>query len=175
MAAAYPAASRLLRGQWGQGANAAGSVQGSPLSPLLCNIVLHEFDMALKRAGYHLVRYADDWVITCGSEQEAQQALEFAARRLASLRLQLNADKTRIIRFEQGLEFLGYKFDRFLLTATPAPTSTQPPIKLLGKPAAALCELRDKTGPKLQQLSKQAADQVKGQAARVGKWFKRDK
>lgn len=172
--AAYPAASRYLKRQLGSGINdGRGAVQGSALSPLLCNIVLHEFDVAMRRAGYHLVRYADDWVVICRSEQEARQALEFAARRLAALRLQLNPDKTRIIRFEQGLEFLGYKFDRFLLTATPAPTSTQPPIKLLGQPASALGELRDKAGPKLKLLGHQVAEQAKDRASRIGKLFKR--
>lgn len=184
-AAVYPAASRFLRkqinGSSGSGITSAnwgsrGAVQGSALSPLLCNIVLHEFDVAMRRAGYHLVRYADDWVVTCRTEQEAQQALEFAARRLSGLRLELNPNKTRVIRFEQGLEFLGYKFDRFLLTATPAPTSTQQPIKLLGKaPAAALGELRDKAGPKLKLLGQQMTQQACDQAARVSKLFKREK
>lgn len=174
IAAAYPAASRLLRKQLGgSGGQSKGAVQGSALSPLLCNIVLHEFDVAMRRAGYHLVRYADDWVVTCRTEQEAQQALEFAARRLASLRLQLNPDKTRVIRFEQGLEFLGYKFDRFLLTATPAPTSTQQPIKLFGKAPAALSELRDKTGPKLKLLGQQMTQQARNQVSRVSKILNR--
>jgi hypothetical protein len=172
-AAAYPAASRFLRRQLGSGVEGRGAVQGSALSPLPCNTVLHEFDVAMRRAGYHLVRYADDWVVTCRTEQEAQQALEFAARRLSSLRLQLNPDKSRVIRFEQGLEFLGYKFDRFLLTATPAPTSTQQPIKLFGKQGTALGELRDKAGPKLKLLGHQVTQQARDQAARVGKMFKR--
>jgi RNA-directed DNA polymerase len=164
--AAYPAATRYLRERR---QSQTGAVQGSALSTLLCNIVLHEFDVALTRAGYHLVRYADDLVITCGGEQEAREALAFAARRLAALRLQVNSDKTRIIRFEQGLEFLGYKFDPFLLTAKPAATSTQQPIKLLREAPAALGDLRDKAGPKLAQLAQQA----KGQAARVSKLFKK--
>lgn len=173
--AAYPAAARFVRGQLGGRAGAMGAVQGSPLSPLLCNIVLHEFDVAMKRAGYHLVRYADDFVVTCRTEDEAKEALEFAARRLAALRLQINQEKTRVIRFEQGLEFLGYKFDRFLLTATPAPTSTQQPINILREGAAAVGELREQAAPKLAQLGQRVSQQAKEQAARVGKLFKRDK
>ncbi len=126
--AAYPKAARLIRKHWSAGANGVGAVQGSALSPLLLNIVLHELDLEMQRAGCHFVRYADDWVVTTRDEESARKALDFATRKLAGLRLCVNPEKTRIIRFEQGLEFLGYKFDPFLLTATPPPASTQQPI-----------------------------------------------
>ncbi len=175
--AAYPAASRFVRKQMGQGTGQVGAVQGSPLSALLCNIVLHQFDLEMTRAGYRLIRYADDFIITTRTEAEAQAALALAGRKLTGLRLQLNPDKTRIIRFERGLDFLGYKFDPFLLTATPPPTATQPPIKLLlSKAPAAMAELRDKAAPQLTriaQFGKQAADRAKQQAARASGYFKR--
>lgn len=172
--AAYPAASRLIRGRWGNRSGSAGAVQGSALSPLLCNIVLHEFDVAVTKAGFRLVRYADDFVITCRDEQEARQALDFAGRKLAELRLQIHPEKTRILRFEQGLEFLGYKFDPFQMTATPAPTSTQQPIKVLLREApAALNEWRAKATPVVAQFGKQAVKQVKTGAARVVALLKR--
>lgn len=141
------------------------------------NIVLHSFDVTMTRAGYRLIRYADDFIITTRTEAEAQTALALAGRKLAELRLQLNPDKTRILRFERGLEFLGYKFDPFLLTATPPPTATQPPIRLLlNKAPAAMAELpsaiaglKDKAAPRISQL----ASQAKQQAGRVGRWFKR--
>jgi len=70
--------------------------------------------------------------------------------------LHLNPGKTRIIRFEQGLEFLGYKFDPFLLTATPPPASTQQPIKVLLDEAGAA--LRNRAVPAITQAGKRAFD-----------------
>jgi len=175
--AAYPAAARLVRGRWGHGAGSAGAVQGSALSPLLCNIVLHEFDVAMTRAGYHLTRFADDWVVTCRDAEEAERALDFAGRKLAELRLQVNPEKTRIIRFEQGLEFLGYRFDPFQLTATPAPTATQPPIRLLlGEAPAALNKLRAEAVPRMAKMAKlggQAFNQARAGASRAAGWLRK--
>ena len=89
-----------------------GILQGSPLSPLLANIYLHPFDKAMKRAGIRIVRYADDLLLLCRSEGRARQALNHAQKRLATLKLQLNAKKTRIAHFDNGIEFLGHVFDR---------------------------------------------------------------
>ena len=89
-----------------------GIIQGSPLSPLFANIYLHSFDKAMTRAGIRLVRYADDFLLFCRSEGRAQQALNHAEKRLATLRLQLNPKKTRIAHFDNGVEFLGHVFDR---------------------------------------------------------------
>ncbi len=172
--AAYPAASRLIRERWNSRNAGAGAVQGSALSPLLANIVLHEFDLALTGAGLHLVRYADDWVVTCRDAESAERALRFADRKLAELRLRVNPEKTRIITFEQGLVFLGYKFDPFQLTATPAPTATQGPIRMLWREApAAFGELKERVAPKVARFGKQAAEGVKSRAERLTRLFKR--
>ena len=156
-AAVYPAASRAIRERLGGPSGGVGAVQGSALSPLLANIVLHEFDAVMIRAGFHLTRFADDWVVTSRDQPRAEQALETATRKLAELRLRINPDKTRIIRFEQGLEFLGYRFDQFQPTATPAPTSTQQPISVLWRevPAAA-AEARRKLAPVVARASEAA-------------------
>jgi len=45
------------------------------LSPLLSNIYLHPLDQLMAREGFEMVRYADDFVILCRSEAEAQRAL----------------------------------------------------------------------------------------------------
>ncbi|MCI0392604.1 MAG: reverse transcriptase/maturase family protein [Acidobacteria bacterium] len=120
--AAYPRASRYLRDKLlGRRSGGVGALQGSPLSSLLSNVYLHEFDKAMMRAGLHLARYADDWIICCRDEQSAHAALELAARELHRLKLQLNPEKTRITRFDQGLEFLGYRFHPHLIAAAPAP------------------------------------------------------
>ena len=88
-----------------------GIIQGSPLSPVLANIYLHPFDKAMTRAGIRLVRYADDLLLLCRSESRARHALQYAQKRLATLKLELNPKKTHITRFNTGIEFLGHIFD----------------------------------------------------------------
>jgi RNA-directed DNA polymerase len=89
-----------------------GTPQGGVVSPLLSNILLTPFDREMRRKGYRLTRYADDWLVTCKSRREAQAALEAAHRILAQLGVTLHAGKTRIVHVRQGFEFLGYKVKR---------------------------------------------------------------
>jgi RNA-directed DNA polymerase len=127
--AVYPKASRYLREKMAaRGGGGVGALQGGSLSPLLANIYLHEFDRAMMRSGLHLVRYADDWIICCRDEQGAHAAMELAARELHRLKLRLNPEKTRITRFDQDLEFLGYRFHRQLIAAAPAPVDERTPL-----------------------------------------------
>jgi RNA-directed DNA polymerase len=84
-----------------------GTPQGGALSPLLANIYLHPFDLALTSQGLHLVRFVDDFVILCADRVEAERALSLARRQLAMLRLALNEEKTRVVAYAEGLEFLG--------------------------------------------------------------------
>ena len=89
-----------------------GLAQGAPLSPLLANLYLHRFDIALLQAGYRLVRYADDFVILCATRQQAEAALQMAERLLHNLGLSLNSEKTRIVHRDEGFTFLGYTFTK---------------------------------------------------------------
>ena len=91
---------------------AAGAAQGGVLSPLLCNIYLHQFDLALTERGWRLVRYADDFVVLNQRRKEAEAAQETAQAALAALRLEFNPYKTRIVHFDQGFKFLGRFFVR---------------------------------------------------------------
>jgi RNA-directed DNA polymerase len=87
--------------------NEKGVLQGSPLSPLLANIYLHPFDCGLVRNGYHLVRYADDWLVMSSTEEQAFQAYNEAIRFLARLRLKINQEKTTIISPQDNFHWLG--------------------------------------------------------------------
>jgi len=89
-----------------------GTPQGGVVSPLLSNILLTPFDREMRRKGYGLTRYADDWVVTCRSKAEARAALAAAARVLEKLGATLHAEKTRIVHVRNGFEFLGYKIKR---------------------------------------------------------------
>ena len=95
----------------GESAPGQGIAQGAVLSPLLANLYLHTFDVAMVRAGLALVRYADDWVIMCRSPQVATQALERAAAALADLGLALNPAKTGVVPLGSGFQFLGARFE----------------------------------------------------------------
>ncbi len=86
-----------------------GTPQGAVTSPLLSNILLTPFDKEMRRKGYKLTRWADDWVVTCTSRQQAQSVLETARRILEKLGVTLNMQKTRIVHVKHGFEFLGYK------------------------------------------------------------------
>lgn len=87
-----------------------GIPQGSPISPLLSNLFLDDFDEAITDNGHKLVRFADDFVILCRSEQQAQQALLLATTEANKLKLAIHPEKTRITNFEQGFCFLGVEF-----------------------------------------------------------------
>ena len=52
-----------------------GTPQGGVISPLLANIVLDHLDWQLHAAGYRFVRYADDFVVLCQTDRQAQEAL----------------------------------------------------------------------------------------------------
>ena len=86
-----------------------GTPQGGIVSPLLSNILLTPFDWEMRHRGYRLIRYADDWLITCRTRGEAHAALDAATRILAKLGVTLHTGKTRIVHVRHGFEFLGYK------------------------------------------------------------------
>lgn len=92
----------------------AGTPQGAVLSPLLANLYLHPLDCLMEDAGFRMVRYADDFVILCRTETEAQEALTRVQAWVAANGLTLHPDKTRVgdcAQPGQGFEFLGYRFE----------------------------------------------------------------
>ena len=88
-----------------------GSPQGGPLSPLLANIYLNEFDWEMKRRGVKTVRYADDIVVLAKSQRAAERLLESCKRYLeGNLRLRTNAEKSKVtsIFAQKKFKFLGF-------------------------------------------------------------------
>jgi group II intron reverse transcriptase/maturase len=105
----------LTAGSYGRGQlfpTERGTPQGSVISPMLSNILLTPFDQEMRRKGFQLTRFADDWVITCKSEAEARAAIIAALRILKELGVELHPQKTRIVHVQHGFEFLGYKIKR---------------------------------------------------------------
>ncbi|HEV2292145.1 MAG TPA: group II intron reverse transcriptase/maturase [Gemmatimonadales bacterium] len=93
-------------------ANEEGTPQGSPLSPLLSNIMLDDLDKELERRGHRFVRYADDVRIYVRSERAAQRVLETVSAFVEGvLKLKVNRAKSGIaLATKRGL--LGFGFLR---------------------------------------------------------------
>jgi RNA-directed DNA polymerase len=91
-----------------------GTPQGAVVSPLLANLYLNRLDHLMAQAGRDMVRYADDFVILCESQQEAQEVLEKLRQWVEAAGLTLHPTKTRIVDANQkgGFDFLGYHFER---------------------------------------------------------------
>jgi RNA-directed DNA polymerase len=97
-------------------ASEAGTPQGAVMSPLLANGYLNPLDHEMVRLGYRMVRYADDFVILCRSQAEAQKALVEVQAWVEREGLTLHPEKTRIVEATQrgGFEFLGWHYERGL-------------------------------------------------------------
>jgi RNA-directed DNA polymerase len=107
-----------------------GTPQGGPISPILANIALDGMGRLLDerftltrrgtvnmtKAGrnkVHLVRYADDFVVTAATPQVAEEAKAMVAEFLAQRGLELSEEKTLVTHVEEGFDFLGWNFRKF--------------------------------------------------------------
>ena len=104
-----------------------GTPQGGVISPVLLNVALHGIEQAAgvryRASGVNadrvvpgspvLVRYADDFVAMCGSREQAEQVKAQLATWLVPRGLKINEDKTRIVRLEEGFDFLGFHIRRY--------------------------------------------------------------
>lgn len=86
-----------------------GTPQGGVISPLLANIALNSLDWRLHEAGFRFVRYADDFVVLCRDEALAREAHALVQQHLAGIGLALSAEKTRLTRFAESFQFLGFR------------------------------------------------------------------
>lgn len=92
----------------------SGTPQGAVISPLLANSFLHPLDALMAEGGFRMVRYADDFVVLCRSEQQAQAALLEVTRWVQANGLLLHPEKTQVVDAVQpggGFDFLGYHFE----------------------------------------------------------------
>ena len=115
-----------------------GTPQGGVVSPLLLNVALHGLEEAAgvryRTTGTYageampnsptLVRYADDMVALCHSQEQAEQVKARLAEWLAPRGLVFNEDKTKIVHLSEGFDFLGFNVRRYR-------------VKLLIKPSEA--------------------------------------
>jgi len=89
-------------------ARTEGTPQGSPLSPLMANVLLDEVDKELEQRGHHFVRYADDLNVYVRSLRAGERVMAFLRERFASLKLRVNASKRAVAPF-RGRKLLGYR------------------------------------------------------------------
>jgi len=88
-----------------------GTPQGAVVSPLLSNIYLDPLDHLMAARGFEMVRYADDFVVMCRSQEDATAALAVVQQWTVSAGLTLHPTKTRLVdEREHGFDFLGYHF-----------------------------------------------------------------
>ena len=88
-----------------------GVPQGSPLSPLLSNIVLDELDKELEKRGHQFARYADDFIILVHSLRAGKRVLENVTRFVhKQLKLKVNDQKSQVVPIKQS-KFLGFTFN----------------------------------------------------------------
>jgi RNA-directed DNA polymerase len=131
-----------------------GTPQGGVISPLLLNVAMHGLEEAAgvcyKTSGTHagetvagspvLIRYADDMVVLCHSQQQAGQVKARLAGWLAPRGLAFNEDKTKIVHLSEGFDFLGFNVRRYHR-------------KLLIKPSkAAIKRLRERLAAETRKL-----------------------
>jgi len=85
--------------------------QGAVLSPVLSNLYLNPLDHEMADNGFEMVRYADDFVVLCRSEFEAEVALQMTSEWVESAGLTLHPTKTKIVDSRvESFAFLGYSF-----------------------------------------------------------------
>jgi RNA-directed DNA polymerase len=90
-----------------------GTMQGGPLSPILANILLDDFDKELERRGLHFVRYADDFLVFTKTREAARRVFDSVERYLTrKLKLVVNRQKSSL-RSTNGVEFLGFRFEGY--------------------------------------------------------------
>jgi RNA-directed DNA polymerase len=88
-----------------------GTPQGAVISPLLANLYLNPLDHEMAGRGWEMVRYADDLVVLCRTQEEAEQALAYLRQWAEVAALTVHPTKTRIVNVEhEGFDFLGWHF-----------------------------------------------------------------
>ena len=98
-----------------------GTPQGGIISPVLCNVALNGIEeMVMKKfplkkgisPGVHLIRYADDMVVTGKSPEILLVIKEAMKEFLKSRGLEFNEKKTKIVNIKEGFDFLGFNITR---------------------------------------------------------------
>src|ERR1022692_541903 len=141
-----------------------GTPQGGPLSPLLSNLVLDEFDRELERRGHRFARYADDSNIYVRSRRAGERVMKSVTRFIhTKLKLQVNQQKSAVARPWER-KFLGFSF-----------TSNREPKRRIAPKAVLrfkerIRELTSRTrGVSIERMAEELAQYLKGWLGYFGK------
>ena len=167
-----------------------GTVQGSPISPLLANLFMHyAFDTWMDREypDCSFARYADDVVIHCDTEEQARKLRVAIASRLGTLGLELHPEKTKIVYCRdtnrQGdsehtsFDFLGYTFrgrrakGRRGLFVSFSPAISNKAKKAIGKKLRNL-HLNRRSGSNLSSIAKGINPYIRGWINYYGAFYR---
>ena len=143
---------------------AEGTPQGGPLSPLLSNIVLDEFDRELARRGHRFARYADDSNIYVRSRRAGERVMKSLTRFISTkLKLQVNQSKSAVAEPWER-KFLGFSFTR-----SESPKRRIPP-KAVKRFKKRVRELTSRTrGISIARMAKELARYLRGWIGYFGK------
>lgn len=146
---------------------ARGVVQGSPLSPLLCNLALHPADVALRelgratKGGVLTFRYADDLLVLGRDRRLADQGVALARTQLGKLHLRPGRGRPQAVPLKDGVEWLGVRL--------------QPLPGYPGRPARfGYAVPPAKVGSMLERLTAMTAppsDKIDGSAFNIARWI----
>ena len=123
----------MEQGEWRE--TESGTPQGGVISPILCNLALDGMEELLaqhftlngrgnrdarkaSRSKVHLVRYADDFIVTAASPEVAEEARALLVPFLAERGLELSGEKTLVTSIGDGFDFLGWSFRKYSGSAT---------------------------------------------------------
>jgi RNA-directed DNA polymerase len=138
--------------------------QGGVINPLLANIYLNPLDWLMAGCGFEMVRYADDMVVLCRSQDEAVAALEKFREWMEKASLTLHPDKTRVVDMnpaDSHFDFLGYRFKR----------SRRGRLIKLVRPKS-LSKLRDSIKPRTKRTSGRSIEAIIQELNRkLQSWF----
>lgn len=110
----------------GRRAAIRGLPLGCALSPMLTNLVLTQLDEPLLDAGFSPVRYADDLAVVTETSADAWEAARVATAALKGMGMELGADKTAVMSFDEGFCFLGEDFGPRYPPSVPTAPSAAP-------------------------------------------------
>lgn len=154
----------VIEGTEWQEAKEEGTPQGGVISPLLANIYLDPLDWLMEQSGFEMVRYADDMVVLCRSQEQAATALSMLKEWMEGAGLTLHPDKTRVVEMNQAdshFDFLGYRFKR----------SRQGRIIRLVRPKS-LRKLRETIKPKTRRTNGKSMEAIAAELNRTLKgWY----
>jgi RNA-directed DNA polymerase len=141
-----------------------GTPQGGPLSPLLSNIVLDEFDRELERRGLHFARYADDSNIYVGSRRAGERVMGSLTRFITrKLKLKVNERKSAVAQPWER-KFLGFSF-----TSNPTPKRRIAPQAVLRFKERVRELTRRTRGISIERMAKELTQYLRGWVGYFGK------